>query len=107
MMPLLMVGWRKTDLSAIPSLLSHEDKPLSTSDFLVNVEPELAALVENVLALFVQDAGKNGQASTRENALELRKELDDDIGIQISKQEIDGTVAYRIDGPAKRPEVGL
>src|SRR5262252_4849868 len=92
---------RYTDLSAM--LFRYQSEPFSPGDLLMNWKVKSAANFLNVLTLFVQDSGKDGDSRRAENAIDLGKQIDDHIGGEVCQNEMNAVTDNGIHGAAERP----
>src|SRR5262245_5167502 len=88
-------------------LFGYEGEPLSPGDLFVDWEVKPPANSLDVFTLLDQDSGKDRDARRMENAIDLRKQVDDDVGSEVCQQEMNAVADDRIHGAAERPDVCL
>src|SRR5262249_42314802 len=88
-------------------LFRHEGEPFSLDDLLMYGKAKPTADLLDVLTLFVKDPGKDRDAGRMKNAVDLRKQVDDDVSREVSQQKMNAVADHAIDRAAERPDFGF
>src|SRR4051794_21597422 len=88
-------------------LLGYENQPFSPRDFFMDGETELPANLEDIFALIAENACKDRDAVSREDAIEFGKQVNDHVGSQVAEQQMNRTFRYAINRTAEGPHLPL
>src|SRR6266850_1444699 len=86
-------------------LFGDQGQPLTPGEFLMDSKAEAVDDLTNFLALLLKNSGEDRNSVRLKNAIELLKEVHDEIGRQVAKNQAHRLAFHGIDGPRERPDL--